>query len=487
MLMKTAVTALLGLTMVADAATLHHYGSPSALARRQNRGNRFGGGFGGNNGGNNGQNGGQNNNGQNGGQNNNGQNGGDQNNGQNGGQNNGDNNNNNGGGNNNNNGGTATCLAANALQTGSQSTGQNGGQVEAGQVESATDDANFINFCAGETLTNGQQNRDGSCNGIPMGKIPAANKMVSTVILNPQNGDDLAEGQTFNIEVKIANMELGSFTNAQETYYSAPQDLNGQGLVIGHTHVTVQDTGNTLNPTQPLDASQFAFFKGINDAGDGQGTLAAEVTGGLPAGCYRVCTMSGASNHQPVLMPVAQRGSQEDCRYFSVGGACGNGNNGNNNNNNNNGGNNNGQNNNGQNNDQNNGGQNNNGQNNNGQNGGDQNNGQNGGDQNNGGQDNNGQNGGQNGGDQNNGQNGNAASGSAIAGAEAPAVEETNDPQRPFSVNGNSFATKEAAVQRACAIQNNACADAVNGGNAQGVTIEQCNQQEAACRAAGGA
>jgi hypothetical protein len=29
-----------------------------------------------------------------------------------------------------------------------------------------SDEANFINFCSGETLTNGLQNRDGSCNGI---------------------------------------------------------------------------------------------------------------------------------------------------------------------------------------------------------------------------------------------------------------------------------------------------------------------------------
>lgn len=53
--------------------------------------------------------------------------------------------------------------------------------------------------------------------------------------------------------------------------------------------------------------------------------MSATVTGGLPAGNYRVCTMSSASNHQPVLMPVAQRGAQDDCTKFTIGGA-GNGN-----------------------------------------------------------------------------------------------------------------------------------------------------------------
>ena len=58
---------------------------------------------------------------------------------------------------------------------------------------------------------------------------------------------------------------------------------------------------------------------GVNDAGNGNGLLKATVTGGLPAGNYRVCTMTGTSNHQPPLMPIAQRGPQEDCTKFTVG------------------------------------------------------------------------------------------------------------------------------------------------------------------------
>jgi hypothetical protein len=34
--------------------------------------------------------------------------------------------------------------------------------------------------------------------------------------------------------------------------------------------------------------------------------------------------MNSASNHQPVLMPVAQRGAQDDCQKFTVGAASGN-------------------------------------------------------------------------------------------------------------------------------------------------------------------
>jgi hypothetical protein len=154
---------------------------------------------------------------------------------------------------------------------------------------------------------------------VVMGQIPSTNNMISVVITNPQNGDDIESGQDFDIEVQTLNLEAGSFTNAAATYYAAPQQLEG-GNVVGHLHVTVQDTGANLNPTQPLDPTEFAFFKGINDAGDGQGKLTAAVTGGLPAGNYRLCTLTSAANHQPVIMPVAQRGSQDDCVRFTVSG-----------------------------------------------------------------------------------------------------------------------------------------------------------------------
>lgn len=76
--------------------------------------------------------------------------------------------------------------------------------------------------------------------------------------------------------------------------------------------------GSSLNPTAALDPTQFAFFKGINDAGNGEGLLSATVNGGLPAGNYRVCTLASSTNHQPVIMPVAQRGTADDCTKFTV-------------------------------------------------------------------------------------------------------------------------------------------------------------------------
>jgi hypothetical protein len=152
-----------------------------------------------------------------------------------------------------------------------------------------------------------------------MGQIPAKTAMISSIIVSPKVGQSVTAGQTFQIEVQTSGLQAGSFTNADATYYAAPQALKN-GQVVGHTHVTVQDMGSSQNPTTPMDPTQFAFFKGINDAGNGKGLLTANVTGGLPAGNYRVCTLTSAANHQPVLMPVAQRGSADDCTKFVVSG-----------------------------------------------------------------------------------------------------------------------------------------------------------------------
>ena len=145
--------------------------------------------------------------------------------------------------------------------------------------------------------------------------------MVSTILTNPAPGDNLAANKDFQVKLQVANLNAGVFTNPSVTYYSAPQTLDPNNKnIIGHVHVTIQSLGPNLTPQQAPNPKLFVFFKGIDDAGDGKGGLTADVTGGLPNGFYRVCTISSAANHQSVVMPVAQRGGQDDCTKFSVGG-----------------------------------------------------------------------------------------------------------------------------------------------------------------------
>jgi len=149
-----------------------------------------------------------------------------------------------------------------------------------------------------------------------MGRLPAKKDMISSIIVYPQPGDRLAANSTFNVTVQTRNLRAGFLVNPTTNYYTAPQALDEQGRIIGHCHVTIQSIGS-LRATTPPDANSFVFFKGIDDAGDGNGRLTTVITGGLPAGAYRLCTMISARNHQPVVMPVAQRGGQDDVSEYS--------------------------------------------------------------------------------------------------------------------------------------------------------------------------
>lgn len=209
------------------------------------------------------------------------------------------------------------CLNPANIQTGSQQDGLAANGTKAGDAASLTDNTNFINFCTGKTLTNGIQFSTSSCNGIVMGDIPAVTNMVSTVILSPQTGQTIQAGTTFTASMQVVGLNAGVFTNADATYYTAPQQLGSNGNIVGHSHFTIQDIGS-INTQTPPDPSKFVFFKGIDDAGNGAGLLSIDVTGGLPAGAYRICTLSATANHTPVIMPIAQRGAQDDCVKFTV-------------------------------------------------------------------------------------------------------------------------------------------------------------------------
>lgn len=57
--------------------------------------------------------------------------------------------------------------------------------------------------------------------------------------------------------------------------------------------------------------------------------------------------------------------------------------------------------------------------------------------------------------------------------------------KRPFVVNGSTFVNAGAALGRACDVQKNQCANAVNSNQVEG-SVADCNAQAEQCRAANG-
>ncbi|KAI8912397.1 hypothetical protein BC831DRAFT_554817 [Entophlyctis helioformis] len=94
-------------------------------------------------------------------------------------------------------------------------------------------------------------------------------------------------------------------------------EFNIEGLVS----LTVQRlTGN-----RAPDARDFDFFKAF-EAPSRDGNFRANLGPNdiKQNGEYRICTLAASASHQPVVMPVAQRGAQDDCvrvTFTGVGGS----------------------------------------------------------------------------------------------------------------------------------------------------------------------
>ncbi|KAH8114848.1 hypothetical protein DFH11DRAFT_129869 [Phellopilus nigrolimitatus] len=211
---------------------------------------------------------------------------------------------------------SATTLDPAVIATGFALDGQQ--TPAAGQVASLTSTNNYINFCltANKPITNGQQITTGSCNPAPMGVIAGTANMPSSKFTNPANFATLQANTSFTITMAVSNLQAGNFVNAEANYYSAPQQVDAAGNIIGHSHVVIEAL-DSLNSTAVTDPTKFAFFKGINGAAV-NGAISADVTDGLPAGFYRMASINAAANHQPVLVAVAQHGSLDDMVYFTV-------------------------------------------------------------------------------------------------------------------------------------------------------------------------
>src|SRR5439155_14162316 len=120
------------------------------------------------------------------------------------------------------------------------------------------------------------------------------------------DGKKIKRNKAFTVKVLSKNIEFGFFSNATNQYNVFPQELNENGHIQGHQHVSIQFLGKDKRSVKIPDATVFAFFKGLNDRGNGKGLLTTDVAIGLAKkGIYRICTLTASFSHQaPVLVCI---------------------------------------------------------------------------------------------------------------------------------------------------------------------------------------
>jgi hypothetical protein len=165
---------------------------------------------------------------------------------------------------------------------------------------------------------NGTQNRNGSCSLAVLGAIPSVERLVSTLVLEPLDGTIFLTGEDILVRIKSSNMDFGNFDDPNSEYYTGPQTLSSEGLILGHTHIVVEkivDATTFPNPASPV------FFRGF-DGETVDGELSTSINAALLSesgpGVYRLCTITTSQSHRPVLMPIARRGAVDDCIRFTI-------------------------------------------------------------------------------------------------------------------------------------------------------------------------
>ncbi|KAH0593598.1 hypothetical protein MHUMG1_08736 [Metarhizium humberi] len=168
-----------------------------------------------------------------------------------------------------------------------------------------------------------------------MGEVPAPEKMATVVFSQPRLCGNISPKDGMKISAVYRNINLGTFTNPQNTYNGNPQRLDGNGVVIGHSHVTCHLMENDeLQGAAPIAAAAYlqdrerakannngapqkTCFKGFNGEGQKAGggltriDLDLECGTNLAQGCWTCSTMTGASTHQAAIMGNADRPAQD--------------------------------------------------------------------------------------------------------------------------------------------------------------------------------
>jgi hypothetical protein len=150
--------------------------------------------------------------------------------------------------------------------------------------------------------------------------IPEVTRMISSIITAPASASTVNAAQGFQVQFATQNMMTGNSANMQNQFLLVPQTLDpNNGLVQGFMQISIQQINN---PQSAPDAQQFSFFQASDARSDANGLTRFTIN--VPAnairtrGLHRICTIAASAGGQPVIMPVAQRGAQDDCIRVTV-------------------------------------------------------------------------------------------------------------------------------------------------------------------------
>jgi len=211
---------------------------------------------------------------------------------------------------------TSLVLQSNVIAPGLANNGQD--IPDPGQVASLTSTNNFINYCLTTNLPNteGKQGDNPSCNSAPIGVIPASTKVPSLRFQSPVNQQTVRTRQPITFQIKVSNFEPGNQVNLDTNYLTAPQTLNGAGLIKGFVTVAC-DARTSFQDTTPPRIEAPAAFQ-ASGARAQNGVVSLTIGGGLPAGTYRCTVTPYSTNGSPLITPKAQRGAMIDTVYIKV-------------------------------------------------------------------------------------------------------------------------------------------------------------------------
>jgi len=77
-----------------------------------------------------------------------------------------------------------------------------------------------------------------------------------------ENFGTIPAKQSFTISMRVSKLDTGNFVNPQTNYFGAPSQLNGQGILIAHSHVVIEKI-NSFDDTTVPDPTTFCKLPNI--------------------------------------------------------------------------------------------------------------------------------------------------------------------------------------------------------------------------------